>query len=454
MSGAAPSHGAARAAVAAYFLVRDQCIDARLRTGTAASRTLSLALPERMAPSGLSALRIDRGIVHFRIPLVSAPTMSELRAGGSWRPSGAADRIAAALGVGVARDRAAGDDVVSAASVDCRVCRQALLRATDLRRVCDLPSADWLETADAWICHRGERTPRLSAEAVAARPRVLLVSETYLLVHGSDLEAGGGVVMEDASATAAMAPGHADEQDHGNDDDDDNAAVVVRCARCRSPLGDAPEPLGASAPRLGDGDDHGGVAGRPMRLLRHHLRIRGTDGRDVLSASTADAMVAARLLDAARGEACFRFRIVAGTRTYLLLQLLGWDLHVAGHAMHVALRALRRFGPFMQPMHRGPIPGTAALTDAIQSVPVVRVLYCAVGAHGADGQQEEEPQQPHDAQQSLERDWCADPRVGELQLTRRACLELLLVLRATTLALPRGRRTMRGLRIGYLRRLV
>ena len=71
--------------------------------------------------------------------------------------------------------------------LSCRSCQQ-LITSTNEFQSKDLPSEHWYELVECWICHEAKpEEHRSRMQPISARPNMVLVGGTYLLLHPRDL---------------------------------------------------------------------------------------------------------------------------------------------------------------------------------------------------------------------------------------------------------------------------
>ncbi|EEY55556.1 uncharacterized protein PITG_09483 [Phytophthora infestans T30-4] len=150
----------------------------------------------------------------------------------------------------------------SYASVCCRGCSAQLLGSTRIEKVLPLPSANWMDMFDFWGAGIGafEHIPR---DDIHAQKHRVLVGESYVLLHASDLKADATVAnREDATVDNAK---------------EDHEWMPLTCAACS-------ERVGLS-----------------------NVEQPDTEEENVFAKYTIDSILSAKLLEMADADGKFRF---------------------------------------------------------------------------------------------------------------------------------------------------
>lgn len=208
----------------------------------------------------------------------------------------------------------------SYASVCCRGCSAQLLGSTRIEKVLPLPSANWMDMFDFWGAGIGafEHIPR---DDIHAQKHRVLVGESYVLLHASDLKADATVAnREDATVDNAK---------------EDHEWMPPTCAACS-------ERVGLSNVEQPD----------TVRLHKHLINARKhlestteEEEENVFAKYTIDSILSAKLLEMADADGKFRFILTSSGKydhdfrecshsrpvpgeilaSELQLQLLSWE---------------------------------------------------------------------------------------------------------------------------------
>eukprot|EP01138_Halocafeteria_seosinensis_P008691 gb/GECG01008883.1/.p1 GENE.gb/GECG01008883.1/~~gb/GECG01008883.1/.p1 ORF type:complete len:885 (+),score=84.52 gb/GECG01008883.1/:1-2655(+) len=73
----------------------------------------------------------------------------------------------------------------------CRFCMNKLWLVSDVENAFDLPSSNWHEWSEFWLCHSNERGHLLPREDVTARPHSIGIADRCLMLHPVDIMSSG-----------------------------------------------------------------------------------------------------------------------------------------------------------------------------------------------------------------------------------------------------------------------
>ncbi|CAH0516507.1 unnamed protein product [Peronospora belbahrii] len=237
----------------------------------------------------------------------------------------------------------------SYASVCCRECNAQLLGDEGhavIEKVLPLPSANWMDMFDFWGAGIGafEHIPR---EHIHAQLHRVLVGESYILLHASDLVAKAVVI--DCGDEAAIALGEDAKEEH--------EWIPLTCVACSEHVGsrsvEHPDTVRLQKHRISahqmleDGAEDGPAE-------------KGQERTNVFDNYTIDSILGAKLLEVADSDGIFRFILTSSGNKYdhnqsherngstadvssteLHLQLLSWETMIKQPDMNKFHRVLK-----------------------------------------------------------------------------------------------------------------
>ncbi|GMF34900.1 unnamed protein product [Phytophthora fragariaefolia] len=250
--------------------------------------------------------------------------------------------------------------------VCCRGCKTLLHGGEgrdEIQKVLPLPSANWMDMFDFWGAGIGafEHIPR---DDIHAQRRRVLVGESYVLVHGSDLLAEATVA--DREDEAAVAP--------GDNAKEERKWMPLACAACSERVGlcsvEQPDTVRLHK-HLIMAHERGETAVEESKV--------GHEEKNIFDKYTIDSILSAKLLEMADSDGIFRFILTSSSdkhdhtlacekegskspsaptetnTTELQLQLLSWETMIKRKDASMFRRVLKvLYGP-RQPMPA--IPG-------------------------------------------------------------------------------------------------
>uniref|UniRef100_M4BUQ2 HECT-type E3 ubiquitin transferase E3D n=1 Tax=Hyaloperonospora arabidopsidis (strain Emoy2) TaxID=559515 RepID=M4BUQ2_HYAAE len=269
--------------------------------------------------------------------------------------------------------------VESYGSLSCRTCKAQLLDCEDsvkMDKVLPLPSANWMDMFDFWGAGIGafEHIPR---DHIYAQRHRVLVGESYILLHASDLVAKATTVA-DGEGEATVAP--------GDNAKEEREWIPLTCAKCSERVGlrnvEQPDTV-----RL---HKHVLIARQLARArAEKDLVEQDQEAEDVFGKYTIDSILSAKLLEMADSDGIFRFVLTpsndkhdcvdlssgnqGGTSALLQLQLLSWETMIKQHGSNKFRRVLKVLYGGRQststiqellPVHTVLLPPTMCLTIA------------------------------------------------------------------------------------------
>lgn len=112
-------------------------------------------------------------------------------------------------------------DIKGLQSIECAECSQLLLLATkdNVKRCVDLPSENWEEFFDCWMCHPDEEQhDRMYNVDLSGRRGLVMSGSTYLLLHNSQMMPGSYKLgLNDCVSSSSWSP--------------------LECSKCQSRIG-------------------------------------------------------------------------------------------------------------------------------------------------------------------------------------------------------------------------
>ncbi|KAE9304987.1 hypothetical protein PF008_g21836 [Phytophthora fragariae] len=178
-------------------------------------------------------------------------------------------------------------------SVCCRGCSALLLGgegSAAVEKVLPLPSANWMDMFDFWGAGIGafEHIPR---DDIHAQRRRVLVGESYVLVHGSDLV--GEATVADHEDEAAVAP--------GDNAKEEREWRPLACAVCLKRVG------------LCSVEQPDTVRLHKHLVIAHEVASDGLEEDNVFDQYTIDSILSAKLLEMADSDGKFRFVLTSSS---------------------------------------------------------------------------------------------------------------------------------------------
>ncbi|XP_007903251.2 E3 ubiquitin-protein ligase E3D isoform X2 [Callorhinchus milii] len=277
----------------------------------------------------------------------------------------------------------------------CQTCGQSLLKKQIFRRVLPLPNGNWSDLVEHWCCH-----PDPFAKKLEPKEDDCLLGDTFMLVNVADVDETAVQEVKTGQSEVSQLAGeiHSVQKPKGSH------AVV--CTRCRKMLGEF-------------------TASETMKFYVTEVLVQPvTDQglkRNMLKRSVfVESVVAGRLMELSSAQSTFRFCIQGHDgKTYILLWLLNSDtLLVRSHVKPDVC-------DFCEPNKRIAKPGLSFKSYGANNA--IKVLYhsCLKGRN-----------------KDIRDTWEKNIGVHSLILPVNTCLELLLILAASTASLPSSLRSM------------
>ncbi|KJE95390.1 hypothetical protein CAOG_05844 [Capsaspora owczarzaki ATCC 30864] len=344
-----------------------------------------------------------------------------------------------------------------------------------------LPSENWMELIDCWVCHK-EEYKQFQRGEIQATERMCLVGETYLLLHPEDIVAYA-LEYEGVSSTMHHQHRHAGATKHDSTHHDHHhseqsksttstetpspsvpavAHQIARCPKCRAMLG-----RGVFHQKYDPATSTTTAVLRGVRLFKYQLLLADAADQAARRAAsnafahhTLETFLAQELLIRLLTSQTSKF-VVNGlvssdsgsspTQTFGLLWLFNWELSVltdlAIPSADTPTETRESDDPWIEANKK---PDSLNQKPGVQHI--IRVMY-------KDASPAALASLPDDASRKalLEeaRMWRQDANVDEMQLASETCLELMSMLRRSTLLFPESLRPgMGGMKCGFLQRIV
>eukprot|EP01135_Chromosphaera_perkinsii_P009915 Nk52_evm8s1967 gene=Nk52_evmTU8s1967 len=289
----------------------------------------------------------------------------------------------------------------------CRFCKQPLINDTGFERVCSLPSENWLEMVEFWVCHKGD-FQQYSTRQIESKKNMLLVGTTYTLIDRENIKLSAICVSSSCKGSSV---------------------AEISCARCHATVGTG----------VCERQSEEGVTKdlKSCSLLKYATGFTVGKSRknNPFRPQSVESFFAREFLGQFARGVCNRFMILTTKGIpACYVWLLNWDssLVVSADVSANFKHGLAKYG------NLGKGHNSQDETQRISvSSPSVKVLYMDLTkGKGVDDE--------------AMKGWKNDINVEHLKFPEEACIELLLLLNASTKTLSPLNRKFQAFNTAFL----
>ncbi|XP_077977658.1 E3 ubiquitin-protein ligase E3D-like [Glandiceps talaboti] len=297
--------------------------------------------------------------------------------------------------------------------LSCRVCHSNVLQPNcQFQRVLPLPSENWRELADDWMCHNSEVTNKMKKASLEPREKDCFVGDLYLSFNMASVQKNNVITAEK----------------HNHQKLREGTNLVIICQKCRCILGKAT----SSEPDTGPKNVLD--LAESIQVYKHCIKLWKDEAQmDTFRSYTLESYFARLMKTHSSNNTSFRYVVRSNTanrKAYILLWLLNSDSRLVTNTAKPDEELQQLTGLLLSDEEN-------QQGDGLKSYSIIKILYQSC----LDNENTE-----------LLEDWKRDSTVENLVFSSEWCLQLLSLLVNNTQHLPLSlRNTDNNFQVSYLR---